>query len=393
MREVVVVDAVRTPTGVRKGALSVLRPDDTLGMLLFHLASERVGLDLSLVEDFICGCATQIGEQGLNIARNALLAGGFPVSIPGVAVNRQEGSSQQAIAFAAQAISSGEMDTALAGGVEFMSRQPAGSDGFGDHISHLGEGVSPRLFERFDTLESPGISAEMMAEKWSMSREELDEYALRSNRLAASAIEDGLYEKEVMPLEITTPEREAVILKMDQGPRADIGREDLGSLKPAFRKDGVVTTGNSGQVSDGAAAILLMSAKRCSQLGLRPRARYICTAVSGVDPSSMLTGPIDSTRAVLAKAGLDPGDIDVFEINETFATTPLAWMREMRTVDPGRVNAWGGAIANGNPIGASGAKLACTLISELEYLGGRYGLQATAAEMGMGIATIYERID
>ncbi|MFW6113565.1 MAG: thiolase family protein [Actinomycetota bacterium] len=390
----VVMDAVRTPTGRLKGALSALRPDDTLGELIHHLVAERAGMDLSSIEDFICGCATQIGEQGLEVARNALLIGGFPVSVPGVAVNRREGSAQQAIAFAAHAISSGEMEAVLAGGVEFMSRQPAGSDGFGDHITHLGPGVSPRLFERFGSLVSEGISAEMMAEKWGLSREELDEYAARSNRLALTALEDGLYDAEIMPVHLELPEGQDNLVERDERPPLEeASLEGLASLPPAFQKDGVITSGNSGQASDGAAAALLMSGERCSQLGLRPKARYVCTAVSGIDPASALEGPIASTAAALAKAGLNLEDIDIFEINETFAVVPLAWMKEMQGVDPERVNAWGGAIANGNPFGASGAKLTCTLISEMEHFGGRYGLLATAMEMGMGIATIYERLD
>jgi acetyl-CoA acyltransferase len=389
VREVVIVDAVRTPTGKRNGALSGLRPDDTLGKLIYHLITERLGIDPSMVEDFICGCVTQIGEQGLNIARNALLVGGFPTSIPGVTVNRLEGSSLQAIILAAQVIASGEMDIVLAGGVEFMSRQPMGSDGFGDHISHLGSGVSPRLFERFGALVSQGISAEMMAEKRGFGRQELDDYARRSNELATAAMDSGLYAEEIMPMEVTTPEGKTRMVKYDEGPRRGSSLEEIVFMKPAYKADGIVTTANSGQIADGAAAVLLISEEKCSELRLTPKARYLGSAITAEDPLDMLTGPISATQRLLAKTGLSIDEIDVFEVNESFATVPLAWMKELNPPKPKRINPWGGAIANGNPLGASGAKLTCTLLSELEHMQGRFGLQAMG--MGMGVAVIYER--
>jgi len=389
---VVIVDAIRTPTGRRNGALSSLRPDDTLGGLLGYLVKERQGIDPELVQDHICGCVTQIGEQGLNIARNALLAGGFPPSVPGVSVNRQEGSSLQAIAFAAQAISAGEMDVVIASGVEFMSRQPMGSDGFGDHISHLGSGISPRLVERFGDHLSVGMAAELMAEKWGFSREELDAYAKRSYDLAAEAAGLNLFASDIMAVEASETGGGPLRIEKDEGVLLGISMEELTNLPPAFKPDGVITAGNSGQSADAAAAVLLMAEERCSELGLKPKARYICTAVSGEDPALMLTGHISATSGALVKAGLSLEDIDLFEINEAFAPVPMAWIKEFNPSRPERVNTWGGAIASGNPLGASGAKLACTLISGLAALDGRYGLASICMSMGMGIATILERV-
>ena len=388
----VIVDAVRTPTGERNGALSGLRPDDTLGKLAWHLVGERLGIDPALVQDHICGCVTQIGEQGLNIARNALLAGGFPPSVPGVTINRQEGSSLQAVAFAAQAIAAGEMDVVLASGVEFMSRQPMGSDGFGDHVAHLGSGVSPRLFERFGALLSPGMAAELMAERWGFTREELDAYAHRSHERASGAADSRLLAPEIMPVEVTGIDGRSFLLEGDEGVGRAVSMDDLASLPPAFKPDGVITTGNSGSVVDGAAAVLLMAEEKCSESGIEPKARYICSAVSGEDPVLMLTGPMSATTRALEEAGLRLDDIDLFEINEAFAPVPLAWIKEMQPSRPERVNMWGGAIANGNPLGASGAKLVCTLLSGLAHLDGRYGLASTCMGMGMGIAAIFERI-
>lgn len=392
MREVMIADAVRTPVGLRNGVMSVLRPDDTMGKLIDHLLTNRVGLDPSLLEDFICGCVTQIGEQGLCIARNALLIGGLPVSVPGMTVNRQEGSSLQAIAAAAQAIASGEMDVVLAGGVEFMSRQPMGSDGFGDHISHLGSGMSPKLFERFGSLISEGLAAELMAEKWGFSREDLDAYGKRSNDLAASAAERGCFAGEIMTLEITHPEGFTQTVTCDEGPMRGVKLEEMAVFSPSYKSDGIITPANSAQPADGAAAVLLMAAGRCSELGVRPLARYVATCVTGGDPVEMLNGSINATSGLLDKTGMGIADIDVFEINESFATVPLAWIEEFDPPRPDRLNPWGGAIANGNPLGASGARLTCSLLSELEYYDGRYALQAMSMERGMGIATIYERV-
>jgi acetyl-CoA acetyltransferase family protein len=382
---------VRTPTGVRNGALSGLRPDDILGLLLSHLVNERLGIDPDVVEDVVCGCVTQIGEQALNIARNALLAGGLPSSLAGVTVNRQEGSGQAAIALAAQAISAGEMDVVIACGVESMSRQPMGSDGFGDHIAHLGTGVSPRLFARFGDLHSQGMAAETLAGRWRFSRDELDAYALGSHSRAAAAIDSGLHTNVIMPMEASAADGSASFLSDDEGVRRDLTLDELASLAPAFKPDGVITAGNAGQAADGAAAALLVASERCPELGLDPKVRYVCTAVSGEEPLS-LSGHITATLRGLDKAGLRMEDIDLFEIDESFAALPLAWMRELEPVRPERINAWGGAIANGNPLGANGVKSACTLISRLVQTDGRYGLLSTCTGMGMGVATILERI-
>ncbi|MBN2026676.1 MAG: thiolase family protein [Actinobacteria bacterium] len=391
MRDVLVVDAVRTPTGVRNGSLSGLRPDENLASALNHLVSERLRIDPASVEDLVCGCVTQIGEQALNIARNALLASGLPASIAGVTVNRQEGSGQAAMAFAAQAIAAGEMDVAIACGVESMSRQPMGSDGFGDHVAHLGTGISPRLCDSFGDLYSQGMAAERLASSWGFSREELDGYALRSHERASAAIACGFYDNEIVPAEVTAAGGRTMLLRHDEGVRSDLTLQELSTLAPAFKPGGVITNGNSGQAADGAAAVFLAAAERCSELGLAPKARYVCTAVSGEDPSLAPGGHISATRRALRKAGLRMEDIDLFEVNESFAAVPMAWMRELEPPRPESVNAWGGAVANGNPLGASGVKLACTLISGLAEKGGRYGLLATCTGMGMGIATILER--
>jgi len=392
VRDVFVVDAVRTPTGVRNGSLSGLRPDDNLGFLLSHLVNERLSMDPATVEDLVCGCVTQIGEQSMDIGRNALLLGGLPVSIAGVTVNRLEGSGQAAMALAAQAIMSGEMDVVIACGVESMSRQPMGSDGFGDHVAHLGTGISPRLCDRLGDLYSQGMAAELLAERWGFSRDEMDGYALHSHARASAAIASGLYETELVPVEVNAADGRTMLLRSDEGVRSDLTLDELAALAPAFKPGGVITSGNSGQAADGAAAVLLAAAERCSELGLVPKARHVCSAVCGEDPSLAPAGHISATRHALGKAGLRIEDIDLFEVNESFAAVPMAWMRELEPPRPESVNAWGGAIANGNPLGASGIKLVCTLISGLARTGGRYGLLATCTGMGMGAATILERI-
>jgi len=389
---VFVVDAVRTPTGVRNGSLSGLRPDENLGFLLSHLVNERLSIDPAVVEDLVCGCVTQIGEQALDIGRNALLLGGLPASIAGVTVNRHEGSGQAAIAFAAQAIAAGEMDVVIACGVESMSRQPTGSDGFGDHVAHLGTGISPRLCDRFGDLYSQGIAAELLADRWGFSRDEIDGYALRSHARASAAIDAGFYEAEIVPVDANAADGRTTLLRQDEGVRSDLTLEELAALAPAFKPSGAITSGNTGQAADGAAAVILAAAERCSELGLVPKARYVCSAVSGEDPSLTPGGHISATRRALSKAGLRMEDIDLFEVNESFAVVPMAWMRELEPPRPESVNAWGGAIANGNPPGAIGVKLACTLIYGLAQAGGRFGLLATCTGMGMGAATILERI-
>lgn len=392
MRDVYIIDAARTPVGMRNGALSEFRPDDILGLLLDYLLNRRAGVDPSVVEDLVCGCVTQIGEQGLNVARSALLAGGLPPSLPGTTVNRHEGSGLQAMAFAAHAVAAGAADAVIACGVESMSRQPMGADGFGDHVAHLGTALSPLLFERFGDILPQGLAAELAAENLGLTRSELDAWAARSRDLAASAAASGLFDAEIMPVEVTPPGGRTLQLKVDEGVGEGLPEGELASLAPAFKPDGVVTYGNSGGDADGAAALIVMEAEACSRLELTPRARYVCGAVSGCDPASIHKGPIGATARALKKAGLTTGDIDFFEINECYAPVVLAWMREVAPPRPDRVNACGGAIASGNPLGAAGLKLTCTLLSSLERTDGRFGLVATCAGMGMGAAAIIERI-
>lgn len=392
MRDVFIIDAARTPTGIRNGALSGLRPDDTLGVLLNHLVSERLGIDAAEVEDLVCGCATQIGEQGMNVARSSILAGGLPSSMPGVSVNRQEGSGLQALAFAAQAVAAGEAGVAIACGVEFMSRQPLGADGFGDHLALLGTAVSPLVCDRFGDVVSQGIAAERAAESLGLTRGDLDDWAKRSRELAASTAASGAYAACIMPLETTSPDGTTFALREDEGAVRNMGDGELAGLAPAFEPGGVVTAGNSGPAADGAAAVLLASAEDASRLGLVPRARCVCTSLGAGDPRSISSGPIAAAARALSVAGLVLDDIDLIEVNENFASTVIAWMREMRPPRPERVNAFGGAIARGNPLGAVGIILACTLLGGLEGLEGRYGLAVTCAGMGMGIATILEGV-
>ena len=391
MRDAVIIDAVRTPVGKNHGALSGVRSDDTFGFLITKLL-ERNGVDPELVEDVLCGCVTQIGEQGMDIGRMAVLAGGLPISVPGVSLNRHCGSSQQAIAFAANTIKGGDMDVVVAGGTESMSRQPIGSDGYGDHLGNLGIGISPRIFERFGGIVPQGISAEMIADKWDLSRIELDEYGKRSNDLAVAAMDAGYFKKEIIPVEVPGDNGETILVENDEGPRRNATLEKMAALKTPFKEDGKVTAGNSSQISDGSSAVLLMSGEKAEELGLKPKARVVSTVLTGEDPVIMLTGPISSTKRILEKTGIKLEDIDVIEINEAFASVVLAWKKEINPPRWDRVNPWGGAIANGHPLGASGGKLTATLLSELEHFDGRYGLQTMCMGMGMGIATIYERI-
>lgn len=380
MREVVIVDAVRTAIGKKKGALASVHPVDLLVPVLRALV-DRNGLDASLVDDVVVGCVTMTGEQGGNIARQAVLAAGFPVSVPAFSLNRMCGSSQQVIHNAAQAILAGDIDVAIAAGVESMTRVPMGSD--------MGR-FSRQLTSRYNIVPQ-GISAEMIAKKWGLSREELDEFSLASHEKAAAAADRGLFEREIVPIE-APGENGPVVFARDEGIRRDTSLEKLAALTPSFQpKGGVITAGNSSQVSDGAAGVLLMSAEKARQLGLRPRARIIARTVVGEDPILMLTGVIPATRLVLDKAGLRLDQIDVIEINEAFASVVKAWERELEP-DMAKVNPRGGAIALGHPLGASGARLMTTLLHELEDMGGTYGLQVMCIGFGMATATIIERL-
>jgi acetyl-CoA acetyltransferase family protein len=385
MPTAVIVDAVRTATGRRNGQLKDWHPVDLAAETLRALVT-RNDLDPALVEDVIMGCVMQVGEQALNVGRNAALAAGFPESVVGTTIDRQCGSSQQAAHFAAQAVIAGAQDIVIAAGVEVMTRVPMGAT----VMSGPGLPFGNKLNERYagvGGLVPQGISAELIADKWGLSREELDAYSVQSHQRAARAIEEGRFEKEI----VAVTGADGGVFDRDEGVRPDSNVEKLATLKPAFKPDGKVTAGNSSQISDGAAALLIMSEEKANELGLRPRARFHSFALAGVDPVTMLTGPIPATEKVLERAKLALSDIDLVEINEAFASVVLAWEKEHHP-DMTRVNVNGGAIALGHPLGCSGAKLMTTLLSELERTGGRYGLQTMCEGGGMANATIIERL-
>ena len=377
MSEVFIISAVRTPIGIGKpaGALAPLVPVE-LTAIAMKAAACRAGVELDQVEDVIWGCVTPIGDQGANLARLAILKAGFPVKVPGVTLNRICGSSQQAIHFAAQAILAGDMDIVIAGGTEMMSHQPIGSDWPAEW---------PRDFPY--ELVHQGISAEMMAEKWGLNREALDDYAYQSHLRAMDAIQNGYFKDQILP--ITRPDGSQVTI--DEGVRMPPDRVKIAGLKPVFKEDGVVTAGNSSQISDGVGAVLIASARAVGRHNLDPRARIVARVVVGSDPVLMLDGPIIATKEVLKRAGLTLEEIDVIEINEAFASVVLAWEQELHPY-MSRVNPNGGAIAHGHPLGATGAILMIKLIHELERTEGRYGLQTMCIGHGMATATIIERV-
>jgi len=385
MREAVILDAVRTPVGRRDGGLKGWHPVDLLGHTLKALV-QRNKLDPALVDDVIAGCVGQVGEQAYNVARNAVLAAGFPESVPGTTVDRQCGSSQQAAHFAAQGVMAGSYDIAIACGVECMSRVPMGSNGAGP-----GKPFGPAVMRRYhDTVFHQGIGAEMMAERWKISRLELDEFSLESHRRAARATEEGRFCNEITPVPVETENGPAHLTK-DEGIRVGTTIEKMGTLKAAFKPDGVITAGNSSQISDGAAALLIMERATADRLGLRPLARFVEFAMAAEDPVIMLSAPIPATRKVLSRAGLSLEDIDRVEINEAFASVVVAWQHELGA-DLSKVNVNGGAVALGHPLGASGARLMTTLVHELQRSGGRYGLQTMCEGGGMANATLIERM-
>lgn len=376
MRDVVIVEAVRAPQGRRGGMLSETRADDLLAAVLGEVV-RRAGIEPAVVEDVVAGCVTQVGEQGANVARNAALIAGLPVEVAATSVNRQCGSSHQAIHFAAQAIASGDMDVAIACGVESMSRVPLGSD-YGDW--------NPRLIDRYHLVHQ-GIAAEMLVKRYGLTREECDRYSLESHRRAARATDEGWFGREIMPVD----GKGGVKVSADEGIRRDTSLEKLASLQPAFQTDGCITAGNSSQISDGAAAVLLMSAPRARELGVRARARLCSRVVVGSDPQIMFTGVVPATRRALDRAGITLEQLDVIEINEAFAPVVLAWASEVEP-DMSRVNPNGGAIAIGHPVGASGARLMTTLLHELERREGRFGLEVVCIGWGMATATVIERL-
>jgi acetyl-CoA acyltransferase len=382
MREAVIVEGVRTPVGRKNGFLSGIRAEDLAALPLAEVI-KRAGISPELVEDVIYGCVSQVGEQAGVIARQAALIAGFPIEVPGTTIDRQCGSGQQAVHFAAQAIISGDMDVVIAGGVESMSRVPIGSN-------MLDVQPAESLKEKYEIIHQ-GLSAERIAKKWNFSREQLDEFSLESHRRAIVAQDEGRFANEIMPVEVTLPDGTKTVVRHDEGPRRETSLEKLAGLKPVFQENGVITAGNSSQISDGAAAILLMSREKAEELGLKPRFRIVARSVVGSDPTFMLTGPIPATEKVLKKAGLTIDDIDVFEVNEAFASVPLAWLKETGA-NPEKLNPNGGAIALGHPLGASGARLMLTMMSELERTGGRYGLQTMCEGYGMANATIIERL-
>ncbi|MGE4426101.1 MAG: acetyl-CoA C-acyltransferase [Solirubrobacteraceae bacterium] len=378
-REAVIVEAVRTPVGKRNGGLAGTHPVDLSAHVLRSLV-ERAGVDPALVDDVVWGVGAQVGDQSFNVGRNAVLAAGWPDHVPGTSIDRQCGSSQQAVHFAAAGIVAGQYEVAVAGGVESMSRVPMGKsvvdgDPFGPTLTARYEGTPP----------NQGIGAEMIAERWGLSRTQLDEHALESHARAAAAIDAGRFAGQIAP--VTTPD--GTVVSEDEGVRRGGTVEGLAGIRSAYREGGLVTAGNASQISDGSAALLLMTREKAGELGLTPIARVHTATVVGDDPVIMLTGPIPATARVLDRAGLTIGDIGTFEINEAFASVTLAWLAETGA-DPAKLNPEGGAIALGHPIGGSGARLMTTMLHRMREQGIRYGLQSMCEGGGMANATILE---
>ena len=389
MTNAVIVDAIRTPLGKRNGRLKDWHPVDLAAETLNAL-QERNGLDPAIVDDVVMGCVMQVGEQAVNVARNAVLAAGWPETVPGTTIDRQCGSSQQAAHFAAQGVIAGAYDVVVAGGVEVMTRVPMGASMVDGKFGFpFGPKVGARYAEH-GGLVPQGISAELIADKWGLTRDDLDGYGARSQAYARRATDEGRFQAEILPVLGADGE----MMTVDEGLR-DTTAESLAALKPSFRPEeegGRVTAGNSSQITDGAAMLLIMSEEKAASLGLRPRARFVDFALAGADPRLMLTAPIPATAKVLERSGLEIADMDIIEINEAFASVVLAWEKEFHP-DMDRVNPNGGAIALGHPLGCSGARLMTTLLNELERTGGRYGLQTMCEGGGMANATIIERLD
>ncbi|MEX1171089.1 MAG: acetyl-CoA C-acyltransferase [Chloroflexota bacterium] len=401
MREAWIVEAVRTPIGRYGGALATVRPDD-LAAVVLRAVVDRAGVDPGLVEDVILGCANQAGEDNRDVARMALLLAGFPVEVGGLTVNRLCGSGLQAINSAAHAIAVGDGDVFIGGGVESMTRAPyvqlkagAAWDRGAREMADTTLGwrfVNPRLAERHHPY-SMGETGENVAERWEISRERQDAFALESQQRAVTAMEAGRFDDQIVPVEVPGRKGEVTVVARDEHPRADTTAEALARLKPAFGRDGgSITAGNASGINDGASAVLLVEAERARELGLRPMARVVATAVAGVDPAVMGVGPVPATRKALERAGIDIGDLDLVELNEAFASQSLVCMDELG-LDPARVNVNGGAIALGHPLGMSGGRLITMLTHELRRTGGRYGLATMCIGVGQGIATIVERLD
>lgn len=382
MKEVVIVHACRTAVGRKDGALAHTRSDELLAGLL-NTAITELGIEKGAVDDVIVGCVTQIGEQAMNIARTSALIAGFPESVPGVTIDRQCGSSQQAIHFAAQAIASGDMDVVIAGGVETMSRH-AMFENVGDVKA------SPILHEKHEIV-NQGIAAEKIREQWGFTREAMDQYSIKSHERAIQAIDTDQFVEEIKQVKATDENGSLFPFEVDEGPRRDTSLEKLGQLNPVFMKNGTITAGNASQMSDGASAVVVMSREKADELGIQPRARILVRTVVGSNPTLMLTGPIQATEHALKRANLSIDEIDLYEVNEAFAPVPLAWLYDLEG-DPEKLNVNGGAIALGHPLGATGTKLMTTLLHALEKRDKRYGLLAICEGMGMANATIIERI-
>ena len=388
MIDAVIVDAVRTPGGKRNGMLKDWHPAQLAGHVLKALA-ERNDLDPALVDDVIMGCVMQVGQQSLNIGRNAVLTAGWPESVPATTVDRQCGSSQQSMHFAAQGVMAGAYDVVVAAGVEVMTRTPMGSS----VVKDMGFPFPKEMFDRYEATGLPpqGIGADMIAVEYGFSREDLDAFGAQSQQRAVIATAEGRFDNEIVPVPVDMGNGIEMMTK-DQGIRDGTTAETLSALKPAFKEDGVITAGNSSQICDGASAVLIMSAEKAKELGLRPRARFHAFALAGTDPVTMLKGPIPATKKILEKSGMSINDIDLFEVNEAFASVVLAWAKELGA-DMSKVNVNGGAIALGHPLGGSGTKLMATLLNELERTGGRYGMQVMCEGGGLANATIIERLD
>jgi acetyl-CoA acyltransferase len=382
MRDAVICAAVRTPVGKRGGGLSGVHAVDLSASVLNALV-ERAGIDPAVVDDVFWGCVSQVGEQALNIGRTAALAAGWPESVPGTTIDRQCGSSQQAVAFAAATVVSGQADVVVAGGVESMSRVPMGST----RGEGAGKPLGPRFLERYGVSPNQGIGAEMIAERWGLSRTELDEFSLGSHEKAAKAQADGAFDEEIVP--VSTPDG---VVSADEGIRAGGTLEKLAALKTPFKADGVISAGNASQISDGSAALLVTTSEKARELGLTPIVRVHTTVMAADDPVIMLTAPIPATKKVLERSGLSIDEIGVFEVNEAFAPVPMAWLAETGA-DAARLNPHGGAIALGHPLGGSGARIMTTLVHRMQATGTRYGLQTMCEGGGMANATILELLD
>ena len=391
LQDAVIVEALRTPVGRRRGRLAGWHPVD-LAAEVVRAVVERSGIDPASIDDVIVGCVDQVGEQAVNVARSIALAAGLPETVPATTVDRQCGSSQQAAHFAAQGVMAGAYDIAIAAGVESMTRVPMFAN-----APDRSEVYGPRFRARYgladDAFIEQGLSGEIVAERWGVTRAEMDRFAAASHRRALRATEEGRFAGEIVPIAVTDAAGDEGVMDRDEGIRPGTTEEALAGLAPVFREDGLLTAGNSSQISDGAAALLIMSADRARDLGLRPRARFHAFALAGVDPVEMLSAPMPATRAVLRRAGLSLADIDLYEVNEAFASVPLAWLADLagEGADPERLNVNGGAIALGHPLGATGARLMTSLVAEMERSGARYGLQAMCEGGGMANATILER--